>query len=250
MNDYHDELNELKDTLPTNENMEAALKTANSLDFDDPDSAGQAYRDETSDEEVEETQATDDTDVATPAEDKAEEPLLVADTPSKEHLEGLNNLIEAAEEDENLFDPEVLEHLKGLSESYTKAVADLTAMNEQSVKLTAEAGEAKLTAWGAKNGYSDLLDGESDRAAIQTEIATIKAGYEATNRDVPASDELINRAVNALYPDHKPTTSNDEVASRQSQFMAPPDGDRRDSSSTLTPEQRAERAVAKIMKGM
>jgi len=242
---------ELRETLPTDENMKAAIEAANSLDFDDPVSAvssatGTTEADREDDVDpgstndttpVAEVTATDETEPA-PAADKADESTAPADF--SEDVKVFQALL-ADSDVEDLFDPEVLSVMRKVSSRLEQVEAEL-------VDTKSQLGGAQIEVWSASNGASKLMHNADNRQALQAEVDVLKAGYAATGRPVPPANELFARAMKAAFPDHshemQPSGS---VAARRSQFTSPPDGGRTDSTGSMTPEERATRRVAEML---
>lgn len=162
-------------------------------------------------------------------------------------------------------DPEIAKYIEGQSkviQDLYGQVQGLSGLQEQVQTLHAQEQQRQIEAFTSTfDGFIDNLgdswddvfgkkagDPDKARADLMNEVSVLAAGYEATGREMPTADDLINRALRSLHGDRFQNLArkelNGKLKQRARQGIARPSNRK---ATDMTPEDRAARAVAEKM---
>lgn len=138
-------------------------------------------------------------------------------------------------DDEDDFDP--FDDGETESNDESKAVLELKSQVERLTRMmsdqkTKESDSEQLFDT-LSSEYSDLFGDDADEASkgqqrnrdrVVTEMETIRAGYKAKGRKIPAQRRLMKQAINSIFGDHETKVQrkkfSDSVQKRQGQFIS------------------------------
>ncbi|OHB56128.1 MAG: hypothetical protein A2Y07_01255 [Planctomycetes bacterium GWF2_50_10] len=134
--------------------------------------------------------------------------------------------------DPEVFDPEILETVNGMNEHYAKqfelVMGQLTDARQSLSKQQALQFEAQFDSWIGQlgDGYKDVLgegngadmdkagDQFKNRVKVLDEMEAIAAGYSRLGKEVPAYNELFNKALGAVFKDKQKEIVRKELSSK------------------------------------
>lgn len=146
----------------------------------------------------------------TPAEEVAETPEVSEETETTEEVEVASEEEEkepdfAVTIDGDVYDDELVSQFKSMQRHYDRQIEKLTdqisSMSRQAEEFAAnQLFEAidQPERFGIGSVKAESEEGQNRQRVIE-EMASLKAGYESTNREIPAESELVTKALHSAF---------------------------------------------------
>jgi F0F1-type ATP synthase membrane subunit b/b' len=145
----------------------------------------------------------------TPAEEVAETPEVSEETETKEEVEATPEEEKtpdfAVTIDGDVYDDELVSQFKAMQRDYDRKIEKLndqiSSMSQQAEEFAAnQLFEAidQPERFGIGSVKADSEAGQNRQRVVE-EMASLKAGYESTNREIPAESDLVTKALHSAF---------------------------------------------------